>query len=134
MGVAREDSTGAGGETSKSGSISKGLTEAKRECVRGGGSRRRLCCVCVLGMLGGRAKIEGGTDMVTRGEDQVILPSDFESIRDALIFRAELALVSSWGWCVCPSDCSLKETTMVVGLERVSSWGHERGPSACSSK
>ena len=143
MGVAREDSTGAGGETSKSESISKGLAEAKRECVIGGGSRRRLCCVCVLGMLGGRAKEEGGTDMVTRGEDQVIkgtsrtrvlLPSDFESIRDALIFRAELALVSSWGWCVCPSDCSLKETTMVVGLERVSSWGHERGPSACSSK
>ena len=143
MGVAREDSTGAGGETSKSESISKGLAEAKRECVIGGRSRRRLCCVCVLGMLGGRAKIEGGTDMVTRGEDQVIketsrtrvlLPSDFESIRDALIFRAELALVSSWGWCVCPSDCSLKETTMVVGLERVSSWGHERGPSACSSK
>jgi hypothetical protein len=23
---------------------------------------------------------------------------------------------------------------MVVGLERVSSWGHERGPSACLSK
>ena len=142
MGVARADSTGAGGETSKSDSISMGLTEAKRECVIGGGSRRRSCCVCVLGMLGGRAKIEGGTDMVTRGEDQVIketsrtrvlLPSDFESIRDALIFRAELALVSSWGWCVCPSDCSLKET-IVVGLERVSSWGHERGPSVCSSK
>ena len=60
--------------------------------------------MCVLGMRGGRAKLEGGTDMVTRGEDQVrnetsrtrvLLPSDFESIRDALIFRAELALVSS---------------------------------------
>ena len=82
----------------------KGLTEAKREGVRGGGSRRRLCCVCGLGMLAGREKMEGGTDIVTRGEDQVIedtsrtrmlMPSDFESIRDALIFRAELALVSS---------------------------------------
>jgi hypothetical protein len=72
MGVARADSTGAGGETSKSDSISKRLTEAKRECVIiGGGSRRRLCCVCGLGMLAGREKIEGGTDMVTRGEDQV---------------------------------------------------------------
>ena len=89
MGVARVDSTGAGGETSKSESTSKGLTEAKREGVIGGGSRRRLCCVCGLGMLAGREKIEGGTDMVTRGEDQVrketsrtrvLLPSDFESI------------------------------------------------------
>ena len=89
MGVAREDSTGAGGETSKSESISKGLEEAKRECVIGGGSRRRLCCVCVLGMRGGKAKTEGGTDIVTRGEDQVrdetsrtrvLLPSDFDSI------------------------------------------------------
>ena len=35
---------------------------------------------------------------------------------------------------MCPSDCSLKETTTVVGLERVSSWGHKRGPSACLSK
>ena len=104
MGGARAYSTGAGGKSSKSDSIAKGLAEAKRECVIGGGSRRRLCCVCVLGMRGGRAKIEGGTDIVTRGEDQVIedtsrtrmlLPSDFESIRDALIFRAELALVSS---------------------------------------
>ncbi len=103
MGGARAYSTGAG-ESSKSDSMSKGLVEAKRECVIGGGSRRRLCCVCVLGVHGGRAKIEGGTDMVTRGEDQeidetsrtrVVLPSDFESIRDALIFRAELALVSS---------------------------------------
>ena len=34
---------------------------------------------------------------------------------------------------MCPSDCSLKET-LVVGLERVSSWGHERGPSAFWSK
>ncbi len=34
---------------------------------------------------------------------------------------------------MCPSDCSLKET-LVVGLERVSSWGHERGPSAFLSK
>ena len=142
MGVARADSTGAGRASSKSDSTSKGLAEAKRECVIGGGSRRRLCCVCVLGMRGGGAKIEGETYMVTRGEDQVrdeasrtrvLLPSDFESIRDALILCAELALVSSWGWCVCPSDCSLKET-IVVGLERVSSWGHERGPSACSSK
>jgi hypothetical protein len=54
-------------------------------------------------MLAGREKMEGGTDIVTRGEDQVIedtsrtrmlMPSDFESIRDAHI-RAELALVSS---------------------------------------
>ena len=98
--------------------------------------------MCGLGMLAGREKIGEGTDMVTRGEDQVrdeasrtrvLLPSDFESIRDALILCTELALVSSWGWCVCPSDCSLKET-IVVGLERVSSWGHERGPSACLSK
>ena len=104
MGVAREDSTGAGGETSKSESISKGLAEAKRECVIGGGSRRRLCCVCGLGMLAGCEKMEGGTDIVIRGEDQVIedtsrtrmlMPSDFESIRDAHMFRAELALVSS---------------------------------------
>jgi hypothetical protein len=89
MGVARADSTGAGGETSKSESTSKGLTEAKREGVIGGESRRRLCCVCGLGMLAGREKIEGGTDMVTRGEDQVredtsrtrvLLPSDFDSI------------------------------------------------------
>ncbi len=35
---------------------------------------------------------------------------------------------------MCPSDCSLKKTTIVVGLERVSSWGHERGLSACLSK
>ena len=104
MGVARADSTGAGGETSKSESTSKGLTEAKREGVIGEGSRRRLCCVCGLGMLAGWEKMEGGTDIVIRGEDQVIedtsrtrvlLPSDFGSIRDALIFCAELALVSS---------------------------------------
>ena len=97
-------STGAGGKSSKSESTVKGLTEAKREGVVGGGSRRRLCCVCGLGMLAGWEKMEGGTDIVIRGEDQVIedtsrtrmlMPSDFESIRDALIFRAELALVSS---------------------------------------
>jgi hypothetical protein len=67
MGVARADSTGAGGETSKSESTSNGLKEAKRDGVIGGGSRRRLCCVCGLRMLAGREKIEGGTDMVTRG-------------------------------------------------------------------
>ena len=81
----------------------KGLTEAKREGVRGGGPRRRLCCVCGLGMLAGREKMEGGTDMVTRGEDQVredtsrtrmLLPSDF-SIGGAIVFLAELAVVSS---------------------------------------
>ena len=116
MSVARADSTGEGGETSKSESTSKGLKEANRE---------------------------GGRDMGTRGGDpvreetsrmRVLLPSDFDSICDAIIFLAELALVSSWGWCVCPSDCSLKEPTNVVGLERVSSWGHRRGPSACLSK
>ncbi len=89
MGVARADSTGAGGGTSKSDSTSKGLTEAKQEGVIGGGSRRRLCCVGGLRMLAGREKIEGGTDMVTRGEDQVredtsrtrvLLPLDFDSI------------------------------------------------------
>ena len=104
MGGARAYSTGAGGESSKSDKTAKGLTEAKREGVIGGGSRRRWCCVCGLGMLAGREKMDGGTDIVTRGEDQVIedtsrtrmlMPSDFESIRDALIFRAELALVSS---------------------------------------
>jgi hypothetical protein len=60
--------------------------------------------VCGLGMLAGWEKMEGGTDIVIRGEDQVIedtsrtrmlMPSDFESIRDAHMFRAELALVSS---------------------------------------
>ena len=61
MGVARADSTGAGGETSKSESTSKGLTETKREGVIGGGSRRRVCCVCGLGMLAGREKICQGT-------------------------------------------------------------------------
>ncbi len=35
---------------------------------------------------------------------------------------------------MCPSDCSLKETTKLVGLKRVSSWGHKREPSACLSK
>ena len=89
MGGAGAHSTGAGGESSKSDKTAKGLTEAKREGVIGGGSRRRLCCVCGLGMLAGREKIEGGTDIVTRGEDQVIedtsrtrvlLPSDFDSI------------------------------------------------------
>ena len=89
MGVARAYSTGAGGESSKSDSTSKGLTEANREGVIGGGSRRRLCCVCGLGRLAGRDKIEGGNDMVMRGEDQVrkdtprtrvLLPSDFDSI------------------------------------------------------
>ena len=98
------DSTGAGGESSKSESTVKGLTEAKREGVIGGGSRRRLCCVCGLGMLAGREKMEGGTDMVTRGEDQVredtsrtrmLLPSDFDNIGDAIVFLAELAVVSS---------------------------------------
>jgi hypothetical protein len=78
-------STGAGGESSKSDKTVKGLTEAKREGVIGGGSRRRLCCVCGLG-IAGREKIDGGTDIVTRGEDQVtedtsrtrmVLPSDF---------------------------------------------------------
>ena len=82
----------------------KGLTEAKREGGIGGGSRRRLCCVCGWGMLAGREKIEGGTDMVTRGEDQgredtsrtrMLLPSDFDSIGDAIVFLAELAVVSS---------------------------------------
>ncbi len=104
MGVARAYSTGAGGESSKSDSTLKGLAEAKREGVIGGGSRRRLCCVCGLGMLAGREKIEGGTDMVTRGEDQVredtsrtrmLLPSDFDSIGGAIVFLVELALVSS---------------------------------------
>ena len=89
VGVARVVSTGAGWETSGSESTSKRFTEAKREGVIGGGSRRRLCCVCGLGMLAGREKIEGGTDMVTRGEDQVtdetsrtrvLWPSDFESV------------------------------------------------------
>ena len=60
--------------------------------------------VCGMGMLAGREKTGGGTDMVTRGEDQVregisrtrmLLPSDFDSIGDAIIFLAELALVSS---------------------------------------
>ncbi len=67
MGVARADLTGAGGETSNSESTAKGLTEAKRERAIGGGSRRRLCCVCGLGLLAGREQIEGGTDMVPRG-------------------------------------------------------------------
>ena len=82
----------------------KGIDGGEARGVIGGGSRRRLCCVCGLGMLAGREKIEGGTDIVTRGEDQVrketsrtrvLLPSDCESIGDALSFRAELALVSS---------------------------------------
>ncbi len=86
MGRAGAHSTGAGGESSKSDKTVKGLTEAKREGVIGEGSRRRLCCVCGLGMLAGREKIEGGTDIVTRGEDRVVedtsrtrmvLPSDF---------------------------------------------------------
>ena len=60
--------------------------------------------MCGLGMLAGREKIEGGTDIVTRGEDQVIedtsrtrmlLPSDFDSIGGAIVFLAELAVVSS---------------------------------------
>ena len=85
MGGAGAYSTGAGGESSKSESTVKGLTEAKREGVIGGGSRRRLCCVCGL-VIAGREKIDGGTDIVTRGEDQVIegtsrtrmlMPSDF---------------------------------------------------------
>ena len=86
MGVAREDSTGAGGETSKSESISKGLAEAKRECVIGGGSRRRLCCVCVLGMLGGRAKIEGGN----RHGDERGRPSDKGNIAYASVIALRL--------------------------------------------
>ncbi len=53
--------------------------------------------MCGLGILAGREKIEGGTDMVTRGEDQVrkdtsrtrvLLPSDFDSRGNAIVFLA----------------------------------------------
>ena len=33
-----------------------------------------------------------------------------------------------------PSDCSCETTVVGASLARVSSWGHEIGPSACSSK
>ncbi len=87
MGVARADSTGAGGETSKSESTSKGLTEAKREEVIGGGSRRRLCCVCGLGMLAGaEGKSRGGN----RHGDERGRPSEREYIAYASVVALRL--------------------------------------------
>jgi hypothetical protein len=71
MGVARADSTGAGGETSKSESTLKGLTEAKREGAIGGGSRRRLCCVWV-----GDACREGKNRGGNRHGDERVRPSE----------------------------------------------------------
>ena len=57
-----------------------------------GESRRRFCCVCLLWVVGGMAKIEGATDKVIKGRDQEtnkeawwergggLLPSDGMSI------------------------------------------------------
>ena len=45
-----------------------------------------------------------------------------------------LALVSSWGREVCPSDCSCERLVIGASPARESSLGHEIEPSACSSK
>jgi hypothetical protein len=68
---------GQGGGRLGTDSNSKRLEEANREGAGVGlglsglgVSCRRPCCVCLLGLVRGRAKMEGATDMVNKGRDQ----------------------------------------------------------------